>query len=245
MGTRNLVTKALAFKKLCVEQAVGLGPEFPYLLRQYSAAQIRQWLIKEAQEYGILTVRPQGIGAKQSDLDCRHDRLFNAHNGLSWQTRQTDSGDYVCKWSGERLLTYLALEKYHIFQICRDLPPKCDRCSRVLDYTSKRLVRNEGTMVCTDCVSMMRHLANYKVSKAEADAALWKELKSAIAERQKDEASAKRSNLNRVNSPDASGRLAKTAVGRIAERRRTGASIRHQANHRHDEAGSRRHADAR
>lgn len=244
MGTRNLITKAFAYKLLTVGAHPDFGPEFPYLSRQYSSAQIRQWLIKDAQEYGVLTLRQQRVGVKQSDLDCRHDRLFNSHNGLSWQTRQSSNGDYVCKWSGERLLSYLALEKYQIFQICRDLPPKCERCSRVLDYTIKRLVRHERSMVCADCVSMMRHIVNFKVSKADADAALWKELKSAIAERQQNETCSKRSDVNRVNSQNATRRPSKTSQRRIAQRRCASAGIRNQANHRHNEAGSSRNADA-
>lgn len=244
MGTRGLITKAFAYKLLTVGAHPDFGPEFPYLPRQYTGAAIRKWIRDYAKEFGVLTLRIEGTGTSLGDLQCRHDRFYG-EGWFSVSTVKCEDGSYVSKRFGDKFLPYDAIAENNLAWVLEALPPRCERCSRVLDWTQKRIVRRATFLACEDCVSMMRHLVNFKVSKAEADAALWKELKSAIAERQQNEASAKRSNLDRINSPDASGRLAKTAVGRIAKRRRKGAGIRNQANHRHDEAGSRRHADAR
>jgi len=244
MGTRNLITKAFAYKLLTVGDHPDFGPEFPYLPRQYTGAAIRKWIRDYAKEFGVLTLRIEGTGTSLGDLQCRHDRFYG-DGFFSFSTVKCEDGFYVSKRFGDKFLPYDAIAENNLTWVLEALPPRCERCSRVLDWTQKRIVRRATFLACADCVSMMHRLASFKVSKADADTALLKEFQSAIAEGQEHEASSKRNNLNCDNSPDVAGRPPRAARGGIAKFRCTGAGIRHQANNRHNETGGSRHADAR
>lgn len=225
MGTRNIITKAFAYKLLTVGAHPDFGPEFPYLPRQYTGAAIRKWIRDYAKDFGVLTLRIEGTGTSLGDLQCRHDRFYG-DGFFSFSTVKCEDGSYVSKRFGDKFLPYDAIAENNLAWVLEALPPRCERCSRVLDWTQKRIVRRATFLACEDCLTMVRHIASHMVSKADADAALWKELKSAIAERQQNETCSKRSDVNRVNSQNATRRPSKTSQRRIAQRRCASAGIR-------------------